>query len=79
MHFISKDEVSKGKFATYAIIVCEIRPQKAEIHFTRMTVGGNLIKYLHNISTPMLDIAILMFLLNSVISNPNLKLYGSDI
>ena len=28
LHFISKDEYPKGKFSTYARIVCEIRPQK---------------------------------------------------
>ena len=55
--FISKDEVSKGKFSTYAIIVCKISPKKIEIHRTRLTVGGNLIKYLQNASTPTSDIS----------------------
>ena len=31
VNFISKDEVPKGNFATYARIVCKIRPPKAEI------------------------------------------------
>ena len=79
MHFISKDEVLKGKFATYAKIVCEIRPQKAEIHRARKKVGGNIIKYLHNVSTPTLEISIVNFLLNSIIYTPNEKLCGSDI
>ena len=52
VNFISKDEVRKGKFATYVRIVYKIRPQKSEIHRTRLTVGGNLIKCLHNVSTP---------------------------
>ena len=28
VHFISKYEVPKGKFSTYARIVCKLRPQK---------------------------------------------------
>ena len=47
--FIPKDKVPAGRTATYGRIVAEIRPQKAEIYRTRLTVGGNLINFnLHN-------------------------------
>ena len=56
--FISKYEVSKGKFATYARIVCRILlPQKAEIHRTQLKVGGNLTKHLHNVIMPASEIS----------------------
>ena len=53
--FISKDKYPKRKFTMYARIVCKICPQKAEIHRTRLTLGGNLIKYPHNICIPTSD------------------------
>ena len=79
VNFISNDEVPKGKFATYARIVCKIRPQKAETHRTRLTVGGNLIRYLHNVITPTSDISTVKYFLNSVIFTPNEKLCGAEI
>eukprot|EP00978_Attheya_sp_CCMP212_P041838 scaffold245240_cov79-Attheya_sp.AAC.1 len=38
IHFITPNQIPKGKFATYARIVCDIRPQKAEKHRVRLTV-----------------------------------------
>ena len=38
--FFTKDKVSEDKTVTYGIIVAKIRPQKAETHLTRITVGG---------------------------------------
>ena len=79
MHFISKDEFPKGKFATYARIVFKICPQKAEIHRTQLTVGGQLVKYPHTVSTPMLDISTVKCLRNSVIYTLDAKFFGNDI
>ena len=79
MHFISKDKSPKVKFATYAGIVCKIRPQKSETSGTRLAVGGNLIKYLHNIRTPTSDISPLKCLLSSIISTHNAKFCGAGI
>ena len=64
---------------TYERIVCDILPQKAETHRTRLIVDGNLIKYPHNVRTPTSDILTVKCLLNSVISTPNAKFCGSDI
>ena len=40
--FIHHKEMPKGRKATYANIVVDIRPEKKETHRTRMTVGGEL-------------------------------------
>ena len=41
--FVPKGKVTSVRKVTYGITVAEIRPQKAETHHTRLTVGGNLI------------------------------------
>ena len=38
-------EKPKDRRANYERIVCNIRPQKTEIHRTRLAAGGNLIDY----------------------------------
>ena len=50
--FILKDKVPAGRTVKYGIIVAKIRPQKAETHRTRLTVGGNLINFLGDATTP---------------------------
>jgi hypothetical protein len=79
IHFITPDQIPKGKFATYARIVCDIRPQKAEKHRVRLTVGGNLINYPHKVSTPTADISTVKCLFNSVVSTLNAIFTGADI
>ena len=37
---ISKQQVPKDRKVTYGSMVCDIRPQKAETHRVRLTVGG---------------------------------------
>jgi hypothetical protein len=54
--FIRKSQVPKHKRATYGRIVCNVCPQKEEIHCTRLTVGGNLIDFPGNKSTPTADL-----------------------
>ena len=50
--FIPKDKVSAGITVTYGIIVAEIRPQKAETRRTRLIVGGDLINFPGDVTTP---------------------------
>ena len=54
--FIKKSQVPQGKTVTYARIVAELRPQKAEPERVRITVGGNLIDYPGDKSTPTTEI-----------------------
>ena len=41
MHLIKKCDIPKNKKMTCAQFWSEIRPQKAETHWTRLTTGGN--------------------------------------
>jgi hypothetical protein len=50
--------------------VVDICPKKAEPHCVRFTVGGNLIEYAGNVSTPTADIATAKVVMYSVLSTP---------
>ena len=45
IELIFHKEKPKGRKSTYVRVVCYIRPQKTEIHRTRLASGGNLIDY----------------------------------
>ena len=57
----------------------DYRPQKAEPHRTRLTVGGNLINYPHNVSTKTAEIHTAKLLFNSILSTKNAKFACLDI
>ena len=46
-----------------------LRPQKIETHRTRLTVGGDLIDYPGEVSTPTLDLTNMKLHINSAISD----------
>ena len=46
MFFIHKDQVPKGRVATYLNPVCDYRPKKDDPHRVHMTVGGDKLLYL---------------------------------
>ena len=50
--FIPKSKVPKDKKITYGKIVCEMKPEKEEKGRTRLTVGGKLLDFTGNISSP---------------------------
>ena len=50
--FIPKGKLPTGRTVTYGRILDKIRPQKAETHRTRLTVGGNLINFPGDVTTP---------------------------
>lgn len=66
--FINKLQVPKGRKATYGRIIVGICPEKKETHRTRLTVGGNLINYPGDVSTPTADLTTTKVLLNSTLS-----------
>ena len=66
--FIPKDKVPAGRTVTYGIIVDEIRPQHSETHCTRLTVGGNLINFPGDVTTPTEDLITAKLIFNSVLS-----------
>ncbi len=69
-------QVPKHKRATYGCIVCNVRPQKDEIYCTQLTVGGNLIDFPGNKSTPTADLLTAKLLIKSTISTPGAVFLG---
>ena len=57
----------------------KIRPQKAETHRTRLTVGGNLINFPGDVTTSTSDLITAKLIFNSVLSTKNTKLMCADI
>ena len=76
---ITKDKLPSGRTVTYGIIVAKIRPQKAETHRIRLTVGGNLINFPVDVTTPTADLITAKLVFNSVLSKINAKFVCSDI
>jgi hypothetical protein len=72
MHLIHKKDIPKNKKITYARFVSEIRLQKAEIHRTRMTAGGDRLDYEGKTSTDTAGIETIKIHLNSTISRAKL-------
>jgi len=77
--FIRKAQVPKYKCATYGRIVCNVRPQNEETYRTRLTVGGNLIDFPGNKSTPTADLLTAKLLINSMISTPGTVFLSIDL
>ena len=79
IHFIPKSEIPPDRAITYGKFVCELKPHKEEKERTRLTVGGNLIEYPGNASSPTADLTTLKTHANSVISMPKAKMVCWDI
>ena len=77
--FIQKSQVPKHNRATYGCICCNVHLQKEEIYCTRLMVGGNLIDFLGNTSTPTADLLTAKLLINSTISTPGAVFLGIDL
>ena len=65
---ICRSLVPKRRKFSYGLIVVEIQPIKAETHFTRLTVGVNLVYYPGDVSTPIADVITLKVFLSNKIS-----------
>jgi hypothetical protein len=68
MHLIKKCNIPKGKKIIYARFVSEIRLQKAEIHRTRLTAGGDRLDYEGKTSTDTAGLETIKIHINSTIS-----------
>ena len=58
------------KDVTYDRVVVDYRPQKEYPNCTRLTVGGESIKYPGDVSTPTVDLTTAKVVINNTISNP---------
>ena len=81
IYFIHKHQVpsDRWKDITYAKFVCELKPNKAEIHRTRLTVGGDKVHYPGDVGTPTADLTLVKMHLNSVISTPGARYMTLDV
>ena len=80
--FLSHDEIKcipKDRVVTYARIVTDHRPQKDDPNRVRITVGGNLIDCLYELTTRTADMVSAKIMWNSVVSTPGAKFGGADI
>ena len=59
--------------------MAKIRPQKAETHRTRLTVGGDLINFPCDVTTPTAYLITAKLIFNSVLSTKNAKFMCADI
>ena len=75
--FSTKTNKSRGE--TYAIAVCDIRPQKTETDRTRLTTGGNFMDYPVEVSTPKSDLTTMKLHLNSAISDVKSRYMCMDV
>ena len=76
---ILKDKVTASRILTYGVILAEIQPQKAETYCTRLTVGGNLINFPGDVTTPTAYIITVKLIFNSLFSTKNDKFMFVDI
>ncbi len=79
--FIHKYQVPQDRWkdVTYAKFVSELKPNKAEIHRTRLTVGGDKVHYPGDVGTPTADLSLVKMHLNSVISTPDARYMTLDV
>jgi len=64
---------------TYARIVVDYRPQKADPNQVRITVGGNLNDYSYELTTRTADLTTSKVMWNIVISTPGAKHIRADM
>eukprot|EP00804_Cyclotella_cryptica_P027241 CCRYP_014349-RA/>CCRYP_014349-RA protein AED:0.16 eAED:0.16 QI:0/0/0/1/1/1/3/0/1022 len=64
---------------TYTRVVCKIRPQKADPYCTRITLGGDHIRYPGDCGTKTSSLETIKLLLNSVLSTPTARFASFDI
>ena len=76
---IRPSQIPTGRKSTYVKFVCNKRPQKEEENRTRLTMGGNLIDYPGDVSTPTADMLTAKIMANSTISDPDARWLGLDL
>ena len=79
--FIDKVDIPTAcwRDVTYGRIVVNYRPEKKGPYHTRLTVGGNQVKYPHDCGMPTVDILTVKLLLNSIISTPRAKFMTLEV
>ena len=74
--FMEKEDIKhipKNRTITYTRIVVDYRKHKADPNRVRITAGGNLINYPHELTTQTADLTTTKVLWNSTISTQNAR------
>lgn len=71
--------IPTDRVVTYARIVVDYRPHKADPNRVRITAGGNLIEYPHELTTRTADLVTTKLVWNSVLSTKDAKYLCADI
>ena len=79
MWFKPHNTLPPGRTATYLRIVVDNCPQKAEPERVCWMVGGNLVDYPGNVSTPTADMTTAKLIMNDTVSTPNATYHCFDI
>jgi hypothetical protein len=79
IRFIRRSNIPKGRKVTYGSFVVDIKDHKEEKERTRLTVGGDQIKYPGDKSTRTAGLTTAKILINSVISTLRSKFLVIDI
>ena len=82
VYFMKKEDIKhipKDRTVTYARIVVDYRPQKADPNRVRITAGGNLITYPYELTTRTADLPTSKIMWNSTISTKDAKYMCIDI
>ncbi len=69
----------RWKDVTYATFVCELKPKKAEVHHTQLTVGGDKVHYSGDVGTPTADLTLVKMHINSVVSTRGAQYMTLDV
>lgn len=74
-YFVHKQQVpaDQWKDITYAKFVIEVKPNKAEVHHTQLTVGDDKVHYPDDVGTPTAGLTLVRIHLNSVVSTAGAK------
>ncbi len=77
--FTSTNTLKRIKHITYVKFVCELKPNKAKMHQTRMAVGSDKVNYLDDVCTPTADLLLVKMNSNSVVLTPKARFLLLDI
>ena len=69
IEFIMKKQIPPNKKVTYANMVCDYRPLKSDPWRTRLTIGGDMLDYYGDATSPASTLLDTKLLINSVISD----------
>jgi hypothetical protein len=79
IEFITAAQVPRARQITYGRLVCDIRPQKKEMHRVRLTVGEDIIDYPGETSTKNANLTTSKCLWNSTISTKGDQYMCADV